>query len=155
MHRLWSSRVCFTAKGLHPSLQWEQDTNWGWKGGGGCSESLHAWISAGSHQPPRAFERDTAHIHKRSEEHSAHTQRTHKPADTNIGTVSQHLRASRLCFFLFICFVMDTFRHRACTQTRSWKLASLHSLSPTAFLPLSRLHAKELLCNSSCFQPFR
>lgn len=42
---------------------------------------------------------------------------------------------------------MDTFRHGACSQTRSWKLASLRSLSPTALRPPSRLNAAELLCN--------
>lgn len=151
---LWSSRVCFAKSGLRPSLQLRPcksriqtgDERVGVAALRGCMlELVQVPIS------PWERRSELPHIYNNRLQHQ--TTHTHKP--TNIGTVSQHLQAERF-FFLFLSFfrffVMGTFRRIACTQTHSRKkMAALHLLSPTAFLPLSRLNAEELLCNSSCF----
>lgn len=63
-----------------------------------------------------------------------------------------HSISTQLALCVCVC-KMGTFRHIACTETRSWKLASLHSLSPTASFSLwADLNAGEPLCNSSCLQ---
>lgn len=127
---LWSSRVWSAKSGLHPSLQLrpcKRTIQTGDEGVGVAAQRVCMLELVQVPISPRECWSELPHMYNRRMNTTPHT-RTHKPADT-IGTVSQHLHAAR--FF----FVMDTFRHIACTQTQLKKGISAftltHSFSPS------------------------
>lgn len=124
----------------------EQDAKWRWRSGKKAAQRCWVWSAP-----------EITEARRHTFNHSLNN-KVHAPARSQKKKkkkLKNEIRHSTTAAPDCTQFLWDNFRHTACNRPTFEMMASLHSLSPTAFLfsffPLRRLNAEEPLHNSSCF----